>query len=112
MVERVPGLGERLYSVAYHPSRKGVVAIGGKRNIELVNMEQRGTLLASPLVSSDEAAGQWQAVSMDPAGSTVAAARGDNFIVFWRRRPDGIVPMPEWKTMPARARDLRCTPVG
>jgi WD40 repeat protein len=96
-VERIRGLGERLYSVAYHPSRKGVVAIGGKRTIELVNMEQRGTLLASPLVSSDEAAGPWHAVSMNPTGSTIAAAKGDNFIVFWRRRPEGMVAAPEWK---------------
>ena len=77
VVERNPGLGERLYSVAYHPSRKGVVVTGGKRNIELVNMEQRGTLLASPLASSDGAKGRWHAVAMDPQGSTIAAARGD-----------------------------------
>ncbi len=96
-VERIRGLGERLYSVAYHPSRKGIVAIGGKRAIELVNMEQRGTLLASPLKSSDEAPGRWRAVSMNPSGTTVAAARGDNNIVFWRRRPEGMVPVPEWK---------------
>jgi WD40 repeat protein len=96
-VERVRGLGERLYSVAYHPSRKGVVAVGGKRAIELVNMQQRGTLLASPLKSSDEAAGRWHAVSMNPTGSTIAAARGDDIIVFWRRRPEGMVPVPEWK---------------
>ena len=96
-VERVRGLGERLYSVAYHPSRNGVVAIGGKRTIELVNMEQRGTLLASPLASSDEAPGRWHMVSMNPTGSTIAASRGDNFIAFWRRRPEGMVPVPEWK---------------
>ena len=34
---------------------------------------------------------------MDPTGSTIAASRGDNFIVFWRRRPEGMVPVPEWK---------------
>lgn len=96
-VERVPGLGERLYSVAYHPSRKGVVATGGKRNIELVNMEQRGTLLASPLVSADGATGRWHAVAMDPQGSTIAAARSDNFIEFWRRRTAGVEAVPEWK---------------
>ncbi len=96
-VDRVRGLGERLYSVAYHPSRRGVVAIGGKRTIELVDMEQRGTLLASPLASSDDVPGRWRAVSMNPDGSTIAAARGDNFIVFWRRRPEGMVPVPEWK---------------
>jgi len=97
VVERVPGLGERLYSVAYHPSRKGVVVTGGKRNIELVNMEQRGTLLASPLASSDGATGRWHAVAMDPQGSTIAAARGDNFIEFWRRRSAGVESAPEWK---------------
>lgn len=96
-VERFRGLGERLYSVAYHPSRKGVVAIGGKRTIELVNMEQRGTLLASPLPSSDAAPGRWLTVSMNPAGSTLAAARSDNVIAFWRRGPEGMVPVPEWK---------------
>ncbi len=96
-VERVPGLGERLYSVAYHPSRKGVVVTGGKRNIELVNMEQRGTLLASPLAASDGATGRWHAVAMDPQGSTIAAARGDNVIEFWRRRPTGVESVPEWR---------------
>ena len=97
VVERVPGLGERLYSVAYHPSRKGVVVTGGKRNIELVNMEQRGTLLASPLASSDGATGRWHAVAMDPQGSTIAAARGDSFIEFWRRRSAGVESVPEWR---------------
>ncbi len=97
VVERVPGLGERLYSVAYHPSRKGVVVTGGKRNIEMVNMEQRGTLLASPLASSDGATGRWHAVAMDPQGSTIAAARGDSFIEFWRRKPAGVESVPEWK---------------
>jgi WD40 repeat protein len=96
VVERNPGLGERLYSVAYHPSRKGVVVTGGKRNIELVNMEQRGTLLASPLASSDGAKGRWHAVAMDPQGSTIAVARGDNFIEFWRRRSAGVESVPEW----------------
>jgi WD40 repeat protein len=34
---------------------------------------------------------------MNPSGSTIAAARSDNNIVFWRRGPEGMVPVPEWK---------------
>lgn len=111
-VERVRGLGERLYSVAYHPTRKGVVAIGGKRTIELVNMEQRGTLLASPLATSDEAPGRWHVVSMNPSGSTVAAARSDNVIAFWRRQPEGMVPVPEWKIEAGKGARFAVHPSG
>jgi hypothetical protein len=50
VVERVRGLGERLYSVAYHPARKGVVAIGGKRTIELVNKLKQLGLLGDELL--------------------------------------------------------------
>ncbi len=111
-VARVPGLGERLYSVVYHPSRKGVVAIGGKRNIELVNMEQHGTLLASPLAYSDGTTGPWLAVAMDPTGSTVAASKGDNFIVLWRRRPDGMVSVPEWNISAGKGTRFALHPNG
>jgi WD40 repeat protein len=111
-VERVPGFGERLYSVAYHPSRRGVVAIGGKRSIELLNLEQRGTLLASPLASSDGQPGRWRAVAMDPAGATVAAARGDGPIAFWRRGANGMQPAPEWKIEAGRGARFAIHPSG
>jgi WD40 repeat protein len=112
VVERIPGLGERLYSVAYHPARKGVVVTGGKRNIELVNMEQRGTLLASPLLTSDGATGRWHAVAMDPPGSTIAAMRGDNAIEFWRRRADTMEAVPQWRIEASRGTRFALHPSG
>lgn len=101
-VEHHHGLGERLYSVAYHPTRQGVVATGGKRTIELVNLEQRGTLLARPLATGVTAARKWTTVAMNPAGSTVAASRGDGVIALWRREDERMVPIAEWTVKVSR----------
>lgn len=93
---KIGSVGERLYSVAYHPSRAGVIAVGGTRAIQLVDLGKRGSLLAAPLVPGDQSTGRWRGVAMDAAATTIAAARADNRIFFWRRSADGIIPVQGW----------------
>ncbi len=95
-VLQVGHLGERLYSVSYHPTRAGVVAVGGTRTVQLVDMGRRGSQLATALAPADQSTGAWRSVSMDRASSTIAAAREDNRIFFWRHTSGGIVAIPNW----------------
>ncbi|HQR09948.1 MAG TPA: AAA family ATPase [Casimicrobiaceae bacterium] len=95
-VLRVGHMGERLYSVSYHPTRAGIVAVGGTRTVQLVDTARRGSQLATALVPGDQTTGTWRGVSMDRASSTIAAMREDNRIYFWRHTPGGIVSIPNW----------------
>jgi WD40 repeat protein len=95
-VLRVGHMGERLYSVSYDPTRAGVVAVGGTRTVQMVDMGRRGSQLATTLVPGDQSTGTWRGVSMDRASSTIAAMRDDNRIYFWRHTAGGIVPLPNW----------------
>jgi WD40 repeat protein len=93
---RVGGLGERLFSVIYDPSRDGVIAVGGTRSVRLVDFGRRGSLLAAAIVPGDQSTGRWRAVSMDRESSTIAAARDDDHIFFWRHDSDGVVAIQKW----------------
>jgi WD40 repeat protein len=58
---RIQGWDEKLYAVAAHPKREGVLLIGGTKGVMLVDTEQRSPL-ARPIVLSGERAQSWRAL--------------------------------------------------
>ena len=70
---RIPGWDEKLYAIAAHPKRDGVVLIGGAKGVMLVDTEQRSPL-ARPVVLAGEAAKAWRGLR--------GSAKLDNLMVL------------------------------
>ena len=55
---RIPGWDEKLYTVAAHPTRDGVVVIGGAKKVVVVDTDQRSPLVR-PIVVAGVATSSW-----------------------------------------------------
>lgn len=55
---RIPGWDEKLYTVSAHPSRDGVIVIGGAKKVVLVDTEQRSPLVR-PIVLAGVTTSSW-----------------------------------------------------
>ena len=86
---------ERLFSVAYSPRDPTVLAIGGARNVMLLDTKETGSLLtrgfALPVPLGPATSGNaWQHVAMSPdARLVVAAAAGHLFV--WRATGEPLI---------------------
>ena len=82
-VTRLEGWGEKLYSIAFHPSREGVVAIGQSKNIVIADLNHLNPL-ATPI---DGAMGkQWlMLTATSDLGSLAGLGLDRKTIRVWRR---------------------------
>ncbi len=83
---------ERLFSVAYSPGDPTMLAIGGARNVMLLDTKEMGSLLtrgfALPLPRAPVSSGTtWQQVAMSPDARLVVAAAARHLFV-WRAAGD------------------------
>lgn len=111
---------ERLYSVAYRPHKPGQIAVGATRKILLLDLDRgTGPALSTPLPGSS-AQTAWQTVSMDAAGTRIAARtyvrhpKDDQTvpIKLWLREQGRIREMPEWTLAEAVTSSLAMAPDG
>lgn len=88
--------GERLYSVAWRPHTPSQVAIGGTRSIYLLDLDRGpGSALSRPLPAS-VGVRSWRRLSMDAAGTRIAASHGIGPIALWEKTTDGLRSVPGW----------------
>jgi WD40 repeat protein len=82
---RIPGWEEKLYSIAAHPTRDGVVVVGGSRSVMLVDTG-RPSLLAKPIVGTGIPAQMWRglAASVNLDVITLRAVDGQTVYLLQR----------------------------
>lgn len=87
---------ERLFSVAVRPHAPNQVAIGGTRSIYLLDLDRGpGPALSTPLPAS-VGLRAWRMVSVDAAGTRIAARDGVGPIRMWQHDGGQIRARPEW----------------
>lgn len=90
-VTRLEGWGDKLYSVAFHPSREGVVAIGQRKNVVIADINKLNPL-ATPI---DGAMGmKWlMLAATSDLGSLAGLELDRKTIHVWRRDTTGYRPV-------------------
>jgi WD40 repeat protein len=92
-VRRVEGWGEKLYSVAFHPQRDSVVAVGGGKRVHIVDLNLLNPLTTA-LGGPDRIAPAWRLAVMTPDSTLISALTSDQqHIYFWRRGSEGYKPV-------------------
>ena len=92
-VRKVEGWGEKLYSVAFHPQRDSVVAVGGSKRVDMADLN-----LLNPLTTALGAFGTiapaWRLAAMTPDSTLISALTPDQrHIYFWRHGSEGYKPV-------------------
>ena len=85
---RIPGWDEKLYAVAVHPKREGVVVIGGAKGVVLVDTEQRSPL-AKPIGVDGVAASSWLGLRGSAKLDALMALESDQRTVQLMRETGG-----------------------
>lgn len=105
-------LPERLFSVAVRPHAPNQVAVGGTRLIYLLDLDRGpGPALSAPLPA---AAGlkDWNGVSVNAAGTRIAARRQAGPIGVWQRDGGGIRAVPAWTVAADDSANFMLSPDG
>jgi WD40 repeat protein len=91
LADVVPALPERLYGVAFDPTRAETLALAGGPSVFLVDVDRPPSPLAAKLDGAETSSGNWadhwQAIAIADDGGTVLASRGDT-VWRWSARPD------------------------
>jgi WD40 repeat protein len=104
--------GERLYSVAWRPGTRNQVAIGGTRSIYLLDLDRGpGSALSRPFPAS-VGFRPWHQLSMDAAGTRIAASHGNGAVALWTNTTEGLRAVPEWSISATSVRGFALTPDG
>jgi len=104
--------GERLYSVAWRPHTRNQVAIGGTRSIYLLDLDRGPGSALSQLLPASVGFRPWRRLSMDAAGTRIAASRGIGPIALWEKTTRGLHSVPEWTIDGANVNAFSLTPDG
>jgi len=90
--EPFPPLPERLYGVAFDPTRSQTLALAAGPSVFLVDLDRPVSPLAERLQSADGQSGTWsrpwQAIAITADASLVAASRAGS-VTFWSPRSGG-----------------------
>lgn len=105
-------LQERLFSVAIRPRTPNQVAIGGTRSIFLLDLDRGPGPALSTLLPGSAGVRSWRAVSVDAAGTRIAARGGVGPIRIWQNEGQRIRSRPEWSLGEPAISNFALTPDG
>lgn len=109
---RLEGWGEKLYSVAFHPQRDGVVAVGGSRKVRIADLNSPNPM-AQPIFADGAADQHWRMLAATPDLGTLATLGSDRETIrIWRRDGAGYQPLGEPPAVAARQAGIALSPGG
>lgn len=109
---RLEGWGEKLYSVAFHPQRDGVVAVGGSRKVRMADLNSPNPM-AQPIFADGAADQHWRMLAATPDLGTLATLGSDRETIrIWRRDGTGYQPLGEPPAVAARQAGVALSPDG
>ena len=111
-VSRFPGWDEKLYSVATHPTREGVVVIGGSKGVMLVDTT-RPSQLVRPILGDGIPSQTWLGLAASgDLGSVLALGPDARTVHILKKSADQYQPVSPTLLTPARVDGLASTRSG